>query len=686
MDGKKLRMWCKTCLILAGLLFFCFLAGRYEPGIDYEKEARLREYEMDESVEKKKLMILADNGRLMQTENGAQKVLTTEGIFDCQMEHAEDFLYQTVTAYICEQVILEVSVEEKQKETVLKNLWLMETEADRALCFWEGNRFYLPITAPLEEREQVADITLYDGSIKKWETKREKRTGKLLRVTQAAAYLQGEDAEITLPFDKDMRVYRLYGELEESSWRELPLGSEAVDFVMEGENVCACLISEPGEKKTIRVLLQSGNYAGYFHEQLSLTADCAYETVLGKEKKEHAAGEVLTISWDDDAFAEEERMIVTASVNTEKLELLSIQRGREKTKYRGTLEILKTAQGFLVINELPLEEYLYGVVPSEMPASYPAESLKAQAVCARTYACRYLETAGLPEFGAHVDDSTAYQVYGNTEEKAETTEAVKETAGEILTFQGQALNTYYYSTSCGYGTDERAWGAALEEPVCLLAKSLSNDWKDLQACRKAAEEIKAEDAFTEFISSKAENFLESSEPWFRWQYQVEKADSEEIERRLSKRYELQPDYILTRTGENDYISQPIERLGELKALRILERNAGGSADALLIEGSERTYLVRSEYNIRYVLCDGKAEAVRADGSCAACPTLLPSAFLALAAGKDEKNMIGYTVYGGGYGHGIGMSQNGAKSMALSGASMQEILSFFYEGSQIEDVY
>ena len=124
----------------------------------------------------------------------------------------------------------------------------------------------------------------------------------------------------------------------------------------------------------------------------------------------------------------------------------------------------------------------------------------------------------------------------------------------------------------------------------------------------------------------------------------------------------------------------------MKALRILERNAGGSAAALLIEGSERAYLVRSEYNIRYVLCDGKAEAVRADGSCAACPTLLPSAFLVLATGKDEKNMIGYTVYGGGYGHGIGMSQNGAKSMALSGASMQEILSFFYEGSQIEDVY
>ena len=58
------------------------------------------------------------------------------------------------------------------------------------------------------------------------------------------------------------------------------------------------------------------------------------------------------------------------------------------------MEIADTNQGLVLINELPLEEYLYSVVPSEMPASYPMEALKAQAVCARTYGYRYLAQPG----------------------------------------------------------------------------------------------------------------------------------------------------------------------------------------------------------------------------------------------------------------------------------------------------
>ncbi len=105
-----------------------------------------------------------------------------------------------------------------------------------------------------------------------------------------------------------------------------------------------------------------------------------------------------------------------------------------------------------MVNELLLEEYLYAVVPSEMPASYPLEALKAQAVCARTYAYARILHAGLPEYGAHVDDSTSYQVYNNILENAQTTKAVRETKGELLYYGEELADTYYYSTSCGYGT------------------------------------------------------------------------------------------------------------------------------------------------------------------------------------------------------------------------------------------
>ena len=72
-------------------------------------------------------------------------------------------------------------------------------------------------------------------------------------------------------------------------------------------------------------------------------------------------------------------------------------------------DLLLSFLSIVVVNELPIETYLCRVVPSEMPASYELEALKAQAVCARSYAYRQMESYGYPEYEAHVNDSTDYQ-------------------------------------------------------------------------------------------------------------------------------------------------------------------------------------------------------------------------------------------------------------------------------------
>ena len=102
---------------------------------------------------------------------------------------------------------------------------------------------------------------------------------------------------------------------------------------------------------------------------------------------------------------------------------------------RGSLEIYEDEHGLHLVNELPLEEYLCGVVPSEMPASYPKEALKAQAVYTRTYACVQLKSKKLEQLHGQVDDSVSYQVYQNIEESESASAAVEETKGEIL-FKG----------------------------------------------------------------------------------------------------------------------------------------------------------------------------------------------------------------------------------------------------------
>ena len=96
-------------------------------------------------------------------------------------------------------------------------------------------------------------------------------------------------------------------------------------------------------------------------------------------------------------------------------------------------------EGMTVINELPMESYLCRVVPSEMPASYEMEALKAQAVCARSYAVRQMQDYAYPEYQAHVNDSVEYQVYNNSYPADTATQAVKDTTGQVVWYQGMWL-------------------------------------------------------------------------------------------------------------------------------------------------------------------------------------------------------------------------------------------------------
>ena len=150
---------------------------------------------------------------------------------------------------------------------------------------------------------------------------------------------------------------------------------------------------------------------------------------------------------------------------------------------------------------------------------------------------------------------------------------------------------------------------------------------------------------------------------------------------LKKRYEANGKLILT-LKDGDYSSQSIKNFSKVTDITIVKRGPGGVADELVIATDKGTYKIISEYNIRAVLCDGVTRVVRQDGSEVSMPNLLPSAFFVIEPSHDKKNMIGYNIIGGGFGHGVGMSQNGAKNMALQGLGAEQILNFFYEGCEI----
>lgn len=113
--------------------------------------------------------------------------------------------------------------------------------------------------------------------------------------------------------------------------------------------------------------------------------------------------------------------------------------------YRGTFRVTAKGSALRVVNTVGLEPYLWGVVPSEMPDRWPAEALEAQAVVARTYALAHLHGG---DFDLYPD--TRSQVYGGMAAESPTaSDAVNQTAGEVVTYKGKLASTFFYSSSGG---------------------------------------------------------------------------------------------------------------------------------------------------------------------------------------------------------------------------------------------
>lgn len=129
--------------------------------------------------------------------------------------------------------------------------------------------------------------------------------------------------------------------------------------------------------------------------------------------------------------------------------------------YRGIIEINPHEKGLLVVDELPLEDYLVGLINCEISSQWPMETIKAQAVIARSYALFQMEARKNALY--HLESTVMDQVYDGCDiEDSRAARGVRDTAGEILTFDDKVIQAFYHS-NCGGHTEasENVWGAPL---------------------------------------------------------------------------------------------------------------------------------------------------------------------------------------------------------------------------------
>lgn len=530
-----------------------------------------------------------------------------------------------------------------------KNVWLTSGEGDTFRIYVGSVMRSFPLEASLGQESEfannIADVSLKRGRLQKVTLKKKKVTGKVLAVKEDSIEVEGYGS---LKLDKDFKVYRLYGQLEEKSISDILVGYDIQEFVVAHGRISAALLVREFDAKSLRVLLMNTNYQSIFHPEVTLSAQSGLSLSYGEERVEIPPGAEVIINASDERL-KDGRIVVSPLEASDSVSVNSINRSNGTPYYDGTIEIRKEPEGLLLINELYLESYLTKVVPSEMPDNYEKEALKAQAVCARTYAYRQIQGNTYSQYGAHVDDSTRFQVYNNLKPGVKTEEAVRETYGKLLFYQETPIEAFYFSTSCGHTTDGSLWGS---DPALYpyLDGSL------LQESRGVLN-LSTNSDFDEFIKNKDYPSYDSSFPMYRWETTV----------------------------TNRQLEEEITEVGSILNITVTERGVGGIVKKLRVEGSDGVMTINGESQARAKLGNKYMTITKKDGGLMKNFDSLPSAYISIEnTGVDDNNITTFRIYGGGYGHGAGMSQNGAQAMAKEGKGYEDILKFFYHGSEVRE--
>lgn len=363
--------------------------------------------------------------------------------------------------------------------------------------------------------------------------------------------------------------------------------------------------------------------------------------------------------------------------------------------FAGDMKIQPNSYGnYTLVNQVPIEQYLRGVVPHEIGASAPRPAIEAQAVLARTYALRNLRRFAIDDYEICAD--TQCQVYFGIAETYDVVDrAIATTAGQVLTYQNELVDALYSSNTGGITsrfTD--VWNGEDRPYLTPVIDSLQPQW-DL-----AQRPLSNEENFRTFIALK-DGFNEDGWPAFRWNRAI---SLEEIGSTLKE-------YLTKR-------QHPLANFKEITALTVTERAPSGRVQKLQVDTDIGSFDLIKDESVKALVpptsllfyldpiyeIPKKAEGSAGVSSAIASNPNLPAANNKQTPPQQPNNpatsptqsapaeqpseapvLTGYRFIGGGFGHGVGMSQTGAYNLGKRGYTYSQILEFYYPGTQIQPI-
>ncbi len=360
------------------------------------------------------------------------------------------------------------------------------------------------------------------------------------------------------------------------------------------------------------------------------------------------------------------------------------QRQEEQT-FQGTLKLVVEEEKIVAINKLPVEQYLMSVISSEMKATCSPEFLKASAVISRSWL--FAQMKNRREGTAHAffqfkrtdtesirwhdqEEHTIFDVcaddhcqryQGVTRATSDSVRmAVEQTRGEILTYEGKVCDARFTKCCGGVTNDyENCWDP---NPHCYLRAT--RDMAVRGRARAAVPDLSNEEAARQWLLSSPPSMCNTSDA------NILSTILNDYDQETTQFYRWTVEY--TQQELRELLEQRTEiQLGDILSLEAAERGRSGHIVKLRIVGSERTFTIGKELEIRRVLSQSH---------------LLSSAFVVEALDVKDDVPQRFVLHGAGWGHGVGLCQIGAAVMGTKGFSYNQILDHYYQGAQIETLY
>ena len=414
--------------------------------------------------------------------------------------------------------------------------------------------------------------------------------------------------------------------------------------------------------EVVRVGIGTVNFGSYVYKDITIfgTGDTQIydnKVLMGN----YPANQNIRITYTDGMFNiytpesnVPERVVgpIQVTSNFGLLGVTNLKRAGQQALYHGAFELVKNNNTtFNLVNIIEVEEYLKGVVPNEMPVRFGLEALKAQSVAARNYV---LSPRTKASKNYDVVDSVASQVYfGANTEKSLSNQAVKETEGIVALYNWDLILAQYSSTAGGY---TESYGNAFSDPMNREFPSKGKPYLQARPDIIGQKPLNNDEKALEYYKSKPDAY-DIRSPYFRWEREW---NVEELKTNLQNTLVAQ-----STTGFVKPALKKGEALGDIIDIKVLSRGDSGKIIEMEIVTDSQTYRISKELVIRRLMTkDGKA---------------LPSANVVFEKINDEEgNLSSIHAYGGGFGHGVGMSQYGAGFMSTElHKSYDKILQHYY---------